>query len=221
MQRAGSVETERTALLNATDHYPIAGTYKIPLAVKLLDRVDAGEERPDRMVEGSYQLRKDGYSRANGGPSNGGICEFDTAWHSPNEFSRVYSHAGAFTVVAETSTEESDGGHPYSLGVRREARKNLRVWLSIGTYDYEFPGGSFPVQNFQLANSLQLRGYDFQFRFGEGMHTSGHPSLDLPEMFAWLWCGYDSSKTHQEFEMEEAEKSQPFFRVKIANRNSW
>jgi len=45
------IESGRTALLNADDHYPMASSYKVPIAVKLLDRVDAGEERLERMVE--------------------------------------------------------------------------------------------------------------------------------------------------------------------------
>ncbi len=82
-------------------------------------------------------------------------------------------------------------------------------------------GGSFPLQNILLANSLKLQGYDFHFRFGEAMHSGGQPSLDLPEILAWLWREYDPAKTHQEYQMEEAEKSKPVFRVKIANRDSW
>jgi len=45
------VESGRTALLNASDSYPMASAYKVPIAVKLLDRVDAGQERLDRMIE--------------------------------------------------------------------------------------------------------------------------------------------------------------------------
>lgn len=45
------IESGRTALLHADDHYPMASSYKVPIAVKLLDRVDAGEERLERMVE--------------------------------------------------------------------------------------------------------------------------------------------------------------------------
>jgi enterochelin esterase family protein len=66
-----------------------------------------------------------------------------------------------------------------------------------------------------------LRGYDFHFRFGEAMHSAGQPSLDLPEILAWLWRDYDPGKTHQEYEMEESEKSKPPFRVEITNRDSW
>lgn len=45
------VESGRTALLNASGHYPMASAYKVPIAVKLLDRVDAGDLRLDQMVE--------------------------------------------------------------------------------------------------------------------------------------------------------------------------
>ena len=172
-------------------------------------------------VAKTYRLRQDGYSRAIGGLSAGGICAFNTAWHFPDQFSRVYSHVGAFSAPSQPPAEKGDGGHLYPFKVRREPRKNLRVWLSSGTYDYEYPGGSFPLQNIQLANSLKLQGYDFHFRFGEAMHSGGQPSLDLPEILAWLWREYDPAKTHQEYQMEEAEKSKPLFRVQVVNRDSW
>jgi enterochelin esterase family protein len=171
-------------------------------------------------VEKSHALRKDGYSRALGGLSAGGICAFNTAWHFPDQFSRVYSHVGAFTAYS-SGPEAAGGGHLFPFLVRREPRRNLRIWLSSGTYDYENESGSFPLQNIQLANSLKLRGYDFHFRFGEAMHSAGQASLDLPEMLAWLWRDYDSAKSHQAYEMEESEKSKPVFRVQIANRDSW
>src|SRR5688500_8502667 len=172
-------------------------------------------------IEKTYPLRQDGYSRGIGGLSAGGICAFNTAWHFPDKFSRVYSHVGAFTAPSDSRAEDRDGGHLYPFKVRREPRKNLRVWLSSGTYDYENPGGSFPRQNSQLANSLKMRDYDFHFRFGEAMHSGGQPSLDLPEILAWLWRDYDPAKTHQVYEIEAVEKSKPLFRVEVVNRDSW
>ena len=53
------------------------------------------------------------------------------------------------------------------------------------------------------------------------MHSGGQPSLDLPEILAWLWRDYDPGKTHQAYEMEAAEKAKPVFRVQIVNRESW
>ena len=34
---------------------------------------------------------------------------------------------------------------------------------------------------FLLANGLKLKGYDFHFRFGDGMHAIAQGALDLPE----------------------------------------
>jgi enterochelin esterase family protein len=42
----------------------------------------------------------------------------------------------------------------------------------------------------------------------------------LPEALTWLWRGYDSAKTSQEFTMDPAEKSRPYFRVVQLNRES-
>jgi hypothetical protein len=63
-----------------------------------------------------------------------------------------------------------------------------------------------------------MREYDFHFSFGQGGHDSMHGSAELPESLAWLWRDYDPAKTEQLFEMEEPEKSKPYFRVRIANR---
>jgi enterochelin esterase family protein len=171
-------------------------------------------------VNKTYKLREDGYSRAIAGMSAGGICAFNTAWHFPDQFSRLFTHVASFTASSRGGPELS-GGYVYPFKVRREPKKNLRVWLSSGAYDYENTGGSFPLQNIQLANSLKLQGYDFHFRFGEAMHSGGQPSLDLPEILAWLWRDYDPAKKHQVYEMEEAEKGKPVFRVQVVNRESW
>jgi hypothetical protein len=56
---------------------------------------------------------------------------------------------------------------------------------------------------------------------GEAMHSGGQPSLDLPEILAWLWRDYDPAKTRQEYEMKEAEKAKPVFRVQVVNRDAW
>ncbi len=44
------IESGRQASLHAGERFPMASSYKIPIAVKLLDLVDAGRERLDRMV---------------------------------------------------------------------------------------------------------------------------------------------------------------------------
>jgi beta-lactamase class A len=45
------VETGRRVSLNASERFPMASTYKIPIAIQLLARVDQGEIKLDQMVE--------------------------------------------------------------------------------------------------------------------------------------------------------------------------
>jgi enterochelin esterase family protein len=87
--------------------------------------------------------------------------------------------------------------------------------------DQEAGSGSWPLNNIMLANALKLKGYDFHFRFGVGMHAIAQGALDLPESLAWLWRDYDPGKNSQNYQMEEAEKAKPPFRVSVANRDSW
>lgn len=45
------IETGRRVSLNGGERFPMASTYKVPIAVQLLTRVDKGEIRLDQMVE--------------------------------------------------------------------------------------------------------------------------------------------------------------------------
>ena len=171
-------------------------------------------------VEKLYKLRPDGYSRAIGGESSGGICAFNVAWFLPEKFSRVHSAVGSFTSIQWRPREKLEGGNVYPFKVRKEPKRNIRVWMSDGMDDLENEHGSWPMQNIQMANSLKLREYDFHFRFGTAAHGGAQAALDLPESLAWLWRDYDPTKTSQEFKIDPAEKEKPFFRVTIANRDA-
>ena len=172
-------------------------------------------------VERAYKLRKDSYSRSIAGASSGAICALNAAWYFPSQFSRVLSHIGSYTALQWYPDKGQEGGYIVSHRVRREARKNLRVWMSDGSDDIENRGGSWPLNNIQLANALKMQGYDFHFRFGEGSHAIAQGAMDLPESLAWLWRGYDPAKTEQVYEMEESERAKPLFRVRISNREAW
>ena len=171
-------------------------------------------------VQQTYKIRPEAYSRAIGGASSGAICAFNVAWYYPDEFSRVLSHIGSYTALEWHPEKNLDGGYIVPVKVRREAQKNLRVWLSDGSDDNESSYGSWPLNNIQLANSLKLKGYDFHFRFGVSLHAIAQGALDLPESLTWLWREYDPNKTAQKYEMEESEKAKPLFRVSITNRDA-
>ena len=172
-------------------------------------------------VEKTYKLRPDGYSRAIAGESSGGICAFNVAWLMPEKFSRVHSAVGSFTSIQWRPQDKQEGGNVYPFKVRKEPKRNIRVWMSDGSDDLENNHGSWPAQNIQMANSLKLMDYDFHFRFGTAAHGGAQAGLDLPESLAWLWRDYDPKQTAQQYTMEPEEKEKPLFRVSITNRNPW
>lgn len=172
-------------------------------------------------VEKTYKLRADGYSRGIAGESSGAICALNVAWRFPQKFSRVHSAIGSYTALQWHPDEHLDGANVYPFLIRREPRKNLRIWQSDGMDDIENQFGSWPLQAVELANSLKMQGYDFHFRFGDAAHNSAQVALDLPESLAWLWRDYDAAKTEQTYEMDPAERDKPLYRVRIANRDAW
>lgn len=168
-------------------------------------------------VSQKWNIRKDGYSRAIAGDSSGGICSFNVAWFQPDQFSRVLSRIGSFTSI-QWHPGEIDGGNIYPFRIRKEARRNIRVWLQDGANDLENDHGSWPFQNLQMANSLKMKGYDFHLSFGSGTHNRNGGHAELPEEMIWLWRDYDAAKTTQQYEMEPAELDKPLFRIKALNR---
>lgn len=168
-------------------------------------------------VAGKYKIRSDSYSRAIAGNSSGGICAFNAAWFMPDEFSRVLSRVGSFTSI-QWRPGVLDGGNVYPNMVRKQAKRNIRVYMTDGSEDLENSHGSWPLQNIQLANSLKMREYDFHFVFGNAQHNAAQGNADLPASLVWLWRDYDPSKTSQVYTMDPAEKSKPYFRVASLNR---
>jgi enterochelin esterase family protein len=165
-----------------------------------------------------YNIRRDAYSRGIAGQSSGGICSFNAAWHHPDQFSRVLSRIGSYTAL-QWRLNQQDGGQSYPNLVRREEKRNIRIWMDDGAEDLENRFGSWPLQNIQMANSLKMRGYDFRFSYGGGTHSTAHGNAELPEALTWLWRDYDPSKTEQIYEQEASEKAKPLFRVRIYNRD--
>lgn len=168
-------------------------------------------------VEGTHNIRKDGYSRAIMGESSGAICAFTVAWFDTERYTRVFSRIGTYTSI-QWKPWQKEGGNIYPFLLRKSPRKNIRVWLQDGSNDLENAHGSWPLQNIQMANSLKMKEYDFKFTFGTGQHNTRHGDAQMPEALTWLWRGYDPAKTSEEFAMDPAEKDKPYWRVKALNR---
>lgn len=168
-------------------------------------------------VYAKYNIRKDAYSRGVTGNSSGGISAFNIAWQQPDQFSRVITRIGTYTSI-QWVPGVLDGGNVYPNKVRKEPKRNIRVWAQDGSEDIESAHGSWPLQDIQMVNSLKLRGYDFHFTFGGGNHSGAHGNAQNPEELTWLWRDYDPAKTEQTYEPDPSEKDKPFFRVKIVNR---
>jgi enterochelin esterase family protein len=170
-------------------------------------------------IEKHVKLRHDAYSRSMVGESSGGICAFNAAFLKPDQFARVLSWIGSFSAL-QVSDAEPVGGKVYPLRVRREPKRNIRVWLQDGAEDQENPrAGSWPLANLELANSLKLKGYDYHFSFGPGTHNQAQGKAELPQSLIWLWRDYDFAKTSQDFEQSAEEKDKPLWRVAALNRN--
>jgi enterochelin esterase-like enzyme len=189
------------------------------------------EEVLPEVDQSGLKLRQDGYSRAITGQSSGGIASFNVCWNRPEQFSRAYSSIGSFTALQWRPDKGLDGGYIFPFLIRREPKRNIRVWLSDGMEDIDFPedvvprrlnlAGSWPLANLQMAQALKTRLYDFHFRYGTAAHNSAQWALDLPESLVWLWRDYDPDKTRQEFEQEASERAKPLYRVQVVNRDAW
>jgi enterochelin esterase-like enzyme len=173
-------------------------------------------------VAKKYNLRKDAYSHAITGLSSGGICSFNAAWQTPDQFSRVITWIGSFTSIQwHEDPTVPDGGQDYPEKVLHEPHRNLRVWVQDGANDQENPNyGSWPLANIRMANALKLKSYDFHFSFGLGPHSAVEGAAEFPEEMIWLWRDYDPAKTEQTYTQDPAETSKPPFRVSIANREA-
>ena len=172
-------------------------------------------------VATKYNLRKDGYSHAITGLSSGGICSFNAAWQTPDQFARVISWIGSFSAIQwKEDPAVPDGGQDYPDKILREPKRNIRVWLQDGSEDLDLRYGNWPLANLRMANALKAREYDFHFSFGKGTHNSAHGAAEFPAEMIWLWRDYDAGKTAQTFAIEPSEKAKPLFRVSVANRDA-
>jgi enterochelin esterase family protein len=134
-----------------------------------------------------FNISQDPNDHAIGGASSGAIAAFTVAWHRPNHFRKVISFIGSFTNIR--------GGHQYADIVAKSEKKPLRVFMQDGRNDnrgvrrngeYD-PTWDWYLQNNRLKDALIAKGYDFNYTFGIGRHSSKHGGAIFPEIMRWIW----------------------------------
>ena len=132
-------------------------------------------------------------------------------------FSRVLSRIGSFTSI-QWHPGKIDGGKVYPFKIRKEPKRNIRVWLQDGSGDLENEHGSWPLQNIQMANSLKMKAYDYHLSWGNGTHNRNGGHSELAEEMIWLWRDYDPAKTEPSYTPDPAEDAKPMWRIKALSR---
>jgi enterochelin esterase family protein len=138
-------------------------------------------------LQEKYNISEDPEDRGIGGASSGAIAAFTVAWHRPDQFRKVLSFIGSFTNIR--------GGHAYPDIVRESEKKPIRIFLQDGRNDnrgrrrrgqYDQTWDWF-YQNVRLADALTEKGYDVNYVWGIGPHSSRHGGAIMPDMMRWLW----------------------------------
>lgn len=127
-------------------------------------------------------LSDKGNDRMIAGNSSGGAAAFNAAWARPEEFSRVFTSVGSYTGLR--------GAYVYPTLIHKTEPKALRLFLQSGTRDMWTSFGDWWSANNAMVRALGYAGYDFNYAFGEGMHSGAHGTAIFPEVMRYLWKGW-------------------------------
>ena len=118
--------------------------------------------------------------RAIYGNSSGGICAFNAAWQRPDLFSRVYASCGTFVSFR--------GGDQFPALVRKCEPRPIRVFLQDNDKDTWNPlFGSWFEYNELMLSALQFAGYEVDYSWDEGGHSSQNARKIMPDVMRWLF----------------------------------
>lgn len=131
------------------------------------------------ILKKNYNISADPDMHAIAGLSSGAICAFSAAWFHNDYFHKVMSHFGSFTDIR--------GGHNYPSMIRREAKKNIKMYIQDGTADLDNQFGNWWLANLQVEAALKFRNYEYKFDKGDGGHNGQHAGAILPQSLEWLW----------------------------------
>ncbi|HXE81000.1 MAG TPA: alpha/beta hydrolase-fold protein [Vicinamibacterales bacterium] len=150
-------------------------------------------------LQKEYTISGSPEHRGIGGASSGAIAAFTVAWHRPDQFRKVLSLIGSFVDLR--------GGHRYADIVRGSEKKPLRIYLQDGRNDHRGrrgPDGAYDptrdwfLQNVRLMEALRDKGYDLNYQWGIGRHSTKHGGAILPDMMRWLWRDHAVSTDEQD-----------------------
>ncbi|MEP6674745.1 MAG: alpha/beta hydrolase-fold protein [Ferruginibacter sp.] len=130
-------------------------------------------------ISKKYNISNDRLLHGIGGLSSGAICAFTCAWEHPEYFSKVLSQIGSFTNIK--------GGNNYPSIIRKNAKKDLRIFLQDGSNDLDNEYGNWWLANQEMEAALKYKGYDFKFEKGKGTHSGKHGGSIMPQTLLWLW----------------------------------
>ncbi len=145
------------------------------------------------VLNARYKISAHPDDHAIAGASSGAIAAFTVAWHRPDQFRKVISTIGSFTNIR--------GGHVYPDLIRQGERKPIRIFLQDGLSDNRGLCRTEPnpvynaerdwhAQNRRMVAALTEKGYDVNYTWGIGTHSSKQGGAILPEMLRWLWRDY-------------------------------
>ena len=114
------------------------------------------------------------------GLSSGGIAAFNTAWHRPDLFGKVFTGVGTFVAMR--------GGNDLQALVRKTEPLPLRIFIQDGSNDAWNPlFGHWYEGNQMLASALQFAGYDVQMDWSDGGHNVTRSTEIFPQVMEWMW----------------------------------
>ena len=114
------------------------------------------------------------------GLSSGGIAAFNTAWHRPDLFGKVFTGVGTFVAMR--------GGNDLQALVRKTEPHPLRIFIQDGSNDAWNPlFGHWYEGNQMLASALQFAGYDVQMDWSDGGHNVARSTEIFPQVMEWMW----------------------------------
>ena len=114
------------------------------------------------------------------GLSSGGIAAFNTAWHRPDMFGKVFTGVGTFVAMR--------GGNDLQALVRKTEPLPLRIYIQDGSNDVWNPlFGHWYEGNQMLASALQFAGYDVECDWSDGGHNVTRSTEIFPQVMEWMW----------------------------------